>query len=167
MNYLNIFRNDYKFYRSPIRWIKTSLRNIKYAWQRAVRGYSDYDLYDLYGFYEHLFVESLRDFARKTCSYPGAAPFETPEKWESYVWEIAQHFYNSIESNEVFKNEWEDKYFANLGFERSGARIVDDLTPDEIHKNYYEREREIYKERDQERDLAFEMLKEVFGHLWI
>ena len=85
MNYLNIFRNNYKFYRSPIRWIKTSLRNIKYAWQRAVKGYSDYDLYDLYGFYEHLFVESLRDFAHKTCSYPGVAPFETCEKWKSYV----------------------------------------------------------------------------------
>lgn len=167
MNYLNIFRNDYKFYRSPIRWIKTSLRNIKYAWQRAVRGYSDYDLYDLYSFYEHLFVGSLRDFACKTCSFPGVAPFETCEKWEAYVREIAQHFYNSIESNEVFKNEWEDRYFANLGFERPGAKIVDDLTPDEIYKNFSEREKEIYEERVRERDLAFEMLREVFDDLWI
>ena len=67
----------------------------------------------------------------------------------------------------MFKNEWEDRYLANLGFEGSGARTVDDLTPDEIHKNYYEREKEIYKEMDQERDLAFEMLRQVFGDIWI
>lgn len=168
MNYLNVFRNSYKFYHSPIKWIKTSLRNIKYAWQRAVRGYSDYDLFDLNGFYEHLFVESLRDFAKTTKSYPPLINLiKTPEDWEDYINEIAQHFYNSIEDNEVYPNEWRDKYMTEIRFKYTGARMLtEDIADDELFNYYWSKEVDIAKIRKEERTKAFEMLNKVFDHLW-
>ena len=68
MNDLNVFK--YKTYsRNPIKNIRNFFQKIKYIYQRASKGYCDWDLYDLDNFYLNLLSKSIKEFADKTKKY--------------------------------------------------------------------------------------------------
>lgn len=75
--------------RHPIKWIKGVFKDLKWAWQRATKGYSDYDRYDIDFWFLKTIVPMLREFNEKTYSHPYNM---TPEEWHDIIEEMAQHF---------------------------------------------------------------------------
>ena len=80
-NKLNIFTGGYMPW-YPRNWWKNIcyfFRTIKWGWQRAIRGYSDYDTWDLDVYYSRMMIASLSQFRAETRGYPGY--MDSIEEW--------------------------------------------------------------------------------------
>jgi len=62
--------------------------NLKYAWQRIKRGYSDYDLLDFDTYLERVLSQGLKDFAKRSTGFPNG--YETYEEWIKDLNDIAE-----------------------------------------------------------------------------
>lgn len=170
-NYLNLFRKEnYSPWRWPANWpsnIKHFFRCFKYAYQRAIKGYCDWDKWDLDLFYTYLFINSLRDYVDHAMGWPGNAEFPTPESWEAYIKEMAQHFENSLESSTDGKNPY-DEDFQKMISQKGWFDNILSKTPEEtqLKQNYIDAEHQLSDYREAERAKGFEMMQHVFGHLW-
>ena len=70
-------RNVFKLYphnwKRPSNWwdnIKDFFRGFKYAYQRATKGYCDYDLFSISDWFLEMFPNMLKEFSDGTHSYP-------------------------------------------------------------------------------------------------
>lgn len=167
-NELNIFR-----------WknICYFFRTIKLGWQRAIRGYSDYDTWDLDMYYSRLMIASLSQFRKETKGYPGY--MNDIEEWYAILDKIIFLLKQANEDEPLEEKndleEWYDEYLKtdhlNMAEVADGKAMrislneVDEETETKI-KQYYKREEELYNIRTQKRKEAFELLAEYLGHLW-
>ena len=178
-NELNIFTGGYMPW-YPRNWWKNIcyfFRTIKWGWQRAIRGYSDYDTWDLDVYYSNMIIASLSQFRAETMGYPGY--MENIDEWYAILDKIifllkqANEDEPLEEKNELA--EWYDGYLATKNLDmtevangkamRISLTEVDEETETK-RKQYYKREEELYNIRTQKRKEAFELLAEYFGHLW-
>ena len=163
MNKLNVFGFGYWPARHVFRNIKQFFKNCKYAWQRATKGYSDWDRWDLDVFYTELMIQSLKEFVDKAHGAPD--PYfdhenDSIEPWKKYVYEIADHLDHSREESDYFTNKY-DKIIEDPGFDkrtRSQRRYLLNCWRDQNEKNQ--------KLRDQEFAKALDMIKEMHGAFW-
>lgn len=154
MRKLNVWTYGYNSSRHIFVNIRQFFRNIRYAWQRATRGYCDFDLYDLEHFYSQLFVDSLDDFTKNLHGAPLEfydAAHDSTQPWRDYLQEMRQHFYNSIEENLVQTNEIEYDHSSH---------------DEEARAKWVAREKEIQAWRDAEFAKGMQMLTDVYYHLW-
>lgn len=63
--------------------IRDFFNNIKWKYQRAKRGYSEYDLWEIDYWFINTFSRMLRDFVKINHGYPSDK--ETPENWEKEI----------------------------------------------------------------------------------
>ena len=174
MNVLNYWKKCHNF-KNPLNWWRLPCywcRAIKYGWQRATRGFSNYDLWALDEFYLKVLSNSLKYFTKNR----HGSPDTEHDKWTKKYLEIADCFYRATEENEYYKNEWRDDYFNSLKdfkFEKknedgSYTMMWDDENDEikDLRQAYREREDEIYKCRDNDMKEGFDKLKEVFWGLW-
>lgn len=101
-SYNNLWRKRYEgaklFYRIKY-GVKDFFRNIKHTYQRAIRGYSDYDIWDWDEWMQHLLADSIETLAKNCHGHP----YDMDEKeWEAYLMEISRHFRNSSD------DDWEN-----------------------------------------------------------
>lgn len=79
--------------------LKYFLKNIKYAWQRATKGYCDRDLWNLDIFYLNLFINTLTNFKKNLHGAPSEffdkEKENQVERWENYLKEMIEHFKNA------------------------------------------------------------------------
>lgn len=99
---LNVFKMDNE-YPSGIKGIferiKTFPTRIKWAYQRATKGFCDADVYSLDFFYTNLFRESIRELAKVSIGYParlddgcGRTEEENLKLWKDKLINISNHF---------------------------------------------------------------------------
>lgn len=151
-------------------------RSLKCAWQRATKGYCYRDTWDLDHFYTQLFIDSITSFRNNLHGAPCDLYDEkndSIEKWENYLDEMVSHFYNSLEENEVQKNEYEENFHKlnPLEFihnEDGSCTMKQYEEPEaiEARKKFFERDKEIAQWRKDEVNKGLDMLKERFWHLW-
>ena len=176
-NELNLFTNGYMPW-YPRNWwsnIKYFFRAIKWGWQRAIRGYSDYDTWDLDIYYSRMMIASLSQFRAETMGYPGY--MENIEEWYEILDKIILLLKQSNEDEPLEEKnelaEWYEEYVMTKPFnltvvDKVGQitqRKEDEETKAKIQK-YYKREEELYEIRKQKLKEAFELMAEYFGHLW-
>lgn len=176
-NKLNLFANGYlPWY--PRNWwdnIKGFFRATKWGWQRAIRGYSDYDTWDLDIYYSNMMIASLSQFRAEVMGYPGY--MDDIEEWYAILDKIilllkqANEDEPLEEQNELAKWYEEHLETRTLSFVevKNGVRKYVDNDDEETKAKvmqYYKREGELYEIRKQKRKEAFELLAEYFGHLW-
>ncbi len=176
-NELNIFKGGYMPW-YPYNWwsnIRYFFRTIKWGWQRATKGYSDYDTFDLDIYYSRLMIASLSQFRAETQGYPGY--MDSIEEWYAILDKIifllkqANEDEPLEEKNELA--EWYEEYLETrpltLTKVENDARIYvtnnDEETETKI-KQYHKREEELYQIRVQKRKEAFDLMAKYFGHLW-
>ena len=177
-NKLNIFTDGYiPWY--PRNWwfnIRHFFKTIKWGWQRATKGYSDYDTWDLDMYYSNLMIASLSQFRAKADGYPSY--MNSIEEWYAILDKIifllkqANEDEPLEEKNELA--EWYKEYLATKPFTLTevgnGACIMlpqdNDEETEAKRKQYFKRKDELYQIRVQKRKEAFELLAEYFGHLW-
>lgn len=158
--------------------MKHFMRNVKYAWQRATKGYCDRDLWNLDKFYSQLFEDSLVDFAGTTHGAPdkyfSAGEENEIEPWQERLHDIALCFRVFNAREEMLPNPYRDEMM-----ELSSLRLLkneDGLTEmkETNESEYFKELSRLYFEREKENDKAvedsvaegFEMLKEDFFSLW-
>jgi len=177
MNNLNVFSYGYYNWRCPLRNIKQFFRNIKYAYQRATRGFCDQDAWSLDSFYSELFYQTLNHLAENAYG----SPYELElEEWQAILKEMAQHFYNSQEfggsaiNKEVAElSEKMHSYITNIKLVKvsdNASKMEYEYSDEEAYnkaKNaWLAKEKEASEYRQAEKDKACDMLKKYFFNLW-
>ena len=149
----NVFRNPWLFRRHPVRWLRCFFRSFKYAWQRITRGWADCDVWEMDEYLLQILPEMLDALASRhdmECVDP------------NIFWQIAQHFMNARKDQRVQINEYQKELHATI----HSVEPEQDISRLEISQKYWARELEIKRWRIEQKDRAFDMLKEVFFDLW-
>lgn len=172
-NELNLFTNGYMPW-CPRNWldnIKHFFRAIKWSWQRAIRGYSDYDTWDLDVYYCRMMIASLSQFRAETMGYPGY--MNDIDEWYAILDKIILLLKQANEDEPLEEKnelaEWYEKYLSTKTLDFTKVDKIaskDDEKTDAKVMQYYKREEELYEIRTQKRKEAFGLLAEYFGHLW-
>lgn len=94
----SLWQNPSFPFRAWHRYIPWFFRNLKYAYQRACRGYSDCDVWNLDSYLATLIAESLISLADDTVGYP--ISMSSPEAWDETLRNVAKHFSNYVNSSD-------------------------------------------------------------------
>ena len=167
MNKLNVFNHDWYPWKYPSNWfknVKYFFRQCKWAYQRATRGYCDYDCWDLDSHLTHLMAQSIKDLADNTHGYPGTDEFPTYESWKRYLYKIVYLLNYSLQEDmynpytEVWEGTWENKSLED----------INKRTPEEeeIVHQFLDYETENEKKKRAALNQALEMITHVWGQLW-
>lgn len=163
---MNIFKVSYLPWRYFPNWFKNIglfFRRFKWAWQRATRGYSDWDLWDLDQFYVKLFKDSLWALSEITHGWPANNDFPEFEDWTNYLKDISRLFDMSREEY-IYENKlnpYYDEYMSTLK--------ADDFLNSphsEIRDKYFEEQERLDIKRIEYRNEAFEKMLKYFDALW-
>lgn len=111
MNRSNVFNQSYMPMRYPRNWRRNArvfFRQFKWAYQRATRGFSDYDTWSMDSWLLDILYNSLKYYAEHSYGYP--VNFESPEAWKECVEEVAQKLYQANEENHYYPEPMYQKW---------------------------------------------------------
>lgn len=167
-NYLNVWTWSYpkRYYLThPWKWFKEVGWHIRSSYNRIVKGYDDTDWTNFDTWFVNISAAMLRDMALHSHGYPGVEPFETPEKWSSWLHRMADQFeYLQDEDN---GNEWAKPYLDQL-MKSPKLGLLEEDPPElaELRDKYLERSKEVYEEHKQLFQSTMKELLEHWGCLW-
>ena len=161
MNVLTDFSYSKRYYLThPWKFFRDCYLNIKYAKQRICRGWCWTDMINMSDYLIDVMIGMLRCMARDSWGYPGREPFETPEKWISWLYYIANELEESKEENYEKRNEYYEDYMKRL----DNWDINKEMTDED--RKYFEREKELAAEAVERRTKALTELVKYFDYLW-
>lgn len=150
------------YFRHPLIWFKDLYYNMHYAHDRMTKGYCYLDKINFEVWFKEIASNMLRDLAMYSHGYPGTPPFETPEKWSSWLHRMADQLAKCV--NEDEGNEYYEKYMDLL--ENFSLDMPESKELKEARENYHRRWDEINKEH---KKLFKETMDELIEHwdcLW-
>lgn len=175
---ISVFEWEYnwRYYIShPWKWVAHLFRNIKYAWQRATKGYCLTDAWNMDDYLLHLIPNLLRELINDPAgAYPGSPPFDSREKWTSWLWEMVERFEKlQVDWSEKY-NEWDSEYDRLLALHRfkefvdDGIRIRYDDSEEleEVRKKWLARIKELREKQEMETRDVFAELAKYYYALW-
>lgn len=153
------------YIKRPWRWLKELWWNIQSAHDRAIKGYCYTDWANLDMWFKQVMSDMLRDMAMHAHGYPGSEPFETPEKWSSWLHRMSDQLRKCIDEDEG--NEYYQPFIDSL-MKNPQTILTREETEEEktLRKKYYDRSIEIAKEQ---KELFNKTMKEIIEHfdcLW-
>ena len=160
-------RNVFKLYphnwKRPSNWwdnIKDFFRGFKYTYQRATKGYCDYDLFSISDWFLEMFPNMLKEFSDGTYSYP----WDMEEKeWGKYLVEMREHFLNACKDYEDSSPEAKkehDELYKDFSFEFNAEERKEKI------KEYYKKVKEYDKYKQEELKKGMDMFQKRFWDLW-
>lgn len=167
-NYLNVWYWSYpkRYYLThPWHWFKELGWNIRNAYNRITKGYAYVDWANFDTWFINIAGSMLRDMALHSHGYPGTEPFDTPEKWSSWLHRMADQFeYLQDEDN---GNEWAKPYLDAL-MKSPKLGLLEEGPPElvELQHKCLERSKEVYKEHQKLFQSTMKELLEHWGCLW-
>lgn len=170
MNELNVFYNYYRPWIYPINWItnvKTFFKSFKYCWQRITKGYCDKDLWNLDNTILAYLTQTLLQFSQISQSYPGDQEFNTFEKWQKYLEEIAFNFLKINHEDIYFSNPYEEKFYNQLtnNFTKQGHFSIQ-ISDEKLKKQFIDAEIKRNQDREELFKENWNNLGRIFFHLW-
>lgn len=186
-NELNVFNHNYlplSYWKNWFFNIKQLFKNIKYAWQRATKGYCDCDVWDLRNYLTYIMRDSISELSEIAHGFPGD---DTPEgksynAWIKYLKKISFLLDKSIDRNfeEVdpyYPNKYEKEYEELISKpdrwikeEQEDGSVLYTMneTPEEakLRRKYINECIKNKKKRINDRNKAFEMLINRWESLW-
>ena len=170
-------------------WFWRDLRyEIKWAWQRAFRGYDDVSVWGMDDYIRKFLIRGLQDLADNHHGVPQLEEWvdkpleEQDELWTQRLVEISEHFYESClwEDSDFEKNEFEEEWHNSHDFEfedlndGSGCSRMINVPKNGYTKEQVEVLREKWSERDQsiqkykreQLELGMKKLTKIFDSLW-
>lgn len=156
----------------PWKFFQELGQNIHLIWQRATKGYAYSDAAEMDEFLLHIIPAMLREIANGA-AYPSNDEFPTYEKWQDFCNSLADVFESVQEENwEEGRNKWEEDF--NKAFEilhpHPNFTCTSDMTEEEaqqVCKLYWEREKELWSERENIIKDAYAILAKYHGYFWI
>lgn len=163
---LNVFKYGFheNSWRHPISAIGQFFRNCRYAWQRATKGYCDWDRWGLDWFYSRLFADSIKSLI-PTIGSPAEMP---SEEWDKILREMAECFRLYWDEDDSLKNEYEDEFDAAFEQYEKEGKITEyfNRPRTELDVKFLEREKEIYETRREYLHKGLDLLSKYFEDLW-
>ena len=161
-------RNVFKLYphnwKRPSNWwdnIKDFFRGFKYAYQRATKGYCDYDLFSIYDWFLEMFPNMLKEFSDGTHGYP----WDMEEKeWGKYLVEMGEHFLNACKEYEDSSPEARKEY--DELYEDFPLELYNTKEREEKVKEYYKKVKEYDDYKRKELKKGMDMFQKRFWDLW-
>ena len=165
-NPLNVFEVDYSPWEYPSNWIgnfRLFFRRYKWAYQRATKGYCDFDWWDLDTHLSMLMADTIEALAKNGHGYPGTKEFPTPESWETYLLDIVNRLRFSF--GELY-NKYEDEWVASWEDDFLGS--INKQTPEQkaIWEKYHTVECENEELKEKALNEALDMIRHIWHHLW-
>lgn len=143
----------------PIKYIKAICRGFRAAWQRATKGFCDYDLWDLDSWLLKLLPSALENFVKNNNGYP--FDFKTIEEWNDFLLKMATDFRACQDPEAEDRNEYYEEYIKQFeekdGWHRERT---------EIDKKYFTRSRELYEEQQRNLEEVFARLAKWLRAIW-
>jgi len=177
---LNVFKWSFRpryYLTHPWKWIKELFNNIRAAWMRATKGYCYSDCWNFNSYFCAVVPLILRHMADYGMGYPGGEPFDTKEKWETWLHEMANKierldYDDWMEDLNEYSKDYEKTFEDDFYKEKhpNGPFITttydSSLSKEEIRKKYYERCVEIHKIRPQVLEDFGKSFFKFFDCLW-
>lgn len=173
----------------PSNWFKNIgqwFRNLKYVWQRACYGYSDFDIWNLSDYHVFLLGEMLDQLAENPSGFPTACQGidikeiaeeddkEALEAWKTTLKNLALNFHKAYEPRMYWQNEYLKTYYEFLDktrkIEDTGVslkiRYEDNEEFQRVREKYWERDKEIEELRENAYKEGLDGLKRWHRDLW-
>ena len=174
MNLLKFSMYPSYYIKHPLHFFRELRNSIRYAWQRVMKGYSYYDSMDMDEFLLHIIPGMLRDIANAD-AYPGTEPFETKEKWEDWCNSLADVFESLqgdgwTEGRNEYEEEWRKAWEVLYSCSHPNLTMSSSMTKEEaesIRELYWEREMDLWAERDKLLQDSYMELSKYHNFLWI
>ena len=158
----------------PWEFVRQGWINLKNGWMRAIRGWCWVDLWNMDEYLLEIIPDMLRQLAVKSSGYPGREPFETPEKWSAWLFDMAAKLESCREENWSKLNEYTDEYmksFDNYSIEtekdENGFSVIKwPQETKELHNKYFAREKELSEEAKEKRTKTLTEIIKFWDYLW-
>ena len=131
-------------------------RKLKYAIQRARKGYDDSDTWDFDLWFCRIAPKILRELAYYSDGYP--EEYESLEKWQREIYGLATRIEELGRDWVWDKNEWTKEYMEALEKKSDDKGVA--------YEKWHSRMVELAAEQDKEVKDVFKKLGEVFYKLW-
>ena len=167
-NVFTLYPYSWKYPSCWLRNIESFFRGFKYTYQRATKGYCDYDLFSISDWFLEVFPNMLKEFADETYSHP----YDMDEKeWGKYLVEMREHFLNACkeyensspearkEFDELYKDFSAAEYFKNPELYNTKERK-------EKIKEYYKKVKEYDNYKQEELKKGMDMFQKRFWDFW-
>ena len=136
-------------------FIKNIPREIKWFFQRGIRGYSDKDVWSIDIWFKSIIIPMLEQLKETKQGHPIDM---TEEEWNLTLNNMINYFKECTDFYCSEKNEYEDEYMSRI----MSANEYDKLLADK----WLKREEEIDKYKNEMKDKAFELFSKHFYSLW-
>lgn len=155
----------------PIKLIKQMICNLHNAKMRLKFGFCDYDVWSMDAWFLKVVPPMLRKLADEGMAYPGVEPFETPEKWHSWLYSVADRLESCKEDKQNERNPYYKEYMDLIEEEIEKGNFLkqDDtltLQRNKVCNKYFNKMREIEQESHLVLKECFAELAEHFWELW-
>jgi hypothetical protein len=146
--------NGKMFYRI-MDFIKNIPREIKWFFQRGIRGYSDKDVWSIDIWFKSIIIPMLEQLKETKQGHPIDM---TEEEWNLTLNNMINYFKECTDFYCSEKNEYEDEYMSRI----MSANEYDKL----LASKWLKREEEIDKYKNEMKNKAFELFSKHFYSLW-
>ena len=178
-NKMSVFTWSYRpryYLLRPWKWFNELYWNCRNFIHRGKYGFAYVDVWGMDEYLLMLIPDMLRYLAEHSHGYPGVEPFETPEKYERFLINLAEKFESCQNNGDDWdsKNEYASSFFKQsdeICKRLTGDKDYDmakEMTPEEqeVRNKYFSRMRELYKENDERVVEAYKELAENHNILW-
>ena len=164
LNNRNVFKLYPHNWKRPSNWwdnIKDFFRGFKYTYQRATKGYCDYDLFSISDWFLEMFPNMLKEFSDGTHSYP----WDMEEnEWRKYLVEMREHFLNACKEYEDSSPEARKEY--DELYKDFPLELYNTKEREEKVKKYYKKVKEYDDYKQEELKKGMDMFQKRFWDLW-
>ena len=143
------------FYRI-LDFIKYLPREIKWFFQRGIRGYADCDCWAIDEWFDKVVIPMIQSLKENKHGHPVNM---TKELWDIELERMIYYLTESTEEGCSEKNEYTEDYLASL-YENNQKKC------DGIEKEWIRRENEITKYKIEMKNKAFKLFSKYFYNLW-
>ena len=162
----NVFRiksYTWRYYlRHPLKYLKMFGKKCKWAYQRVVRGWCDYDTYSMDNWFCDVVPDMLDYLAANHMGWPDM-DFETLEDWEEWLEKTAAAIRYNCEENYQKDNEFAAEYNKAMDSWHSVGYTVG---CEEIRKKFTRREKELAVKAQADFETAISSFAKYFHDLW-
>ena len=166
-NEMSLFRLGYGplyYVKKPWKFFKEIYWNVRNFIHRGRFGFAYADVWCMDEYLLELIPLMLRYLGEHSCGYPGTPPYETPEKYKLFLFQLAEKFEHCQEDGE-WRNEYYEAYEKAIEAQIKENREATEEEK-EIQNKYFERSRSASKENDQAIIEAYKELAENHQILW-
>lgn len=164
LKFMIFSKHPYKlsyYLRHPIQFFSHYYYDIKHAYQRATKGYSNMDLWDVDYWFKDIMVRLLTDFKNNNQGYPSNM---TPDEWDNILDEIIHSFKEGNKDSCSLTNNYEHEYNNWLG--KQPLDTMEQKIKQDCIQNYIHAEIAIEQMRQKNTQHALELLGKYLSDLW-